>query len=136
LNDHDTDAPVQWLLCKAIARIGTPKAVHCLEDIYQHAVYYEMGKSALIGIRHWAYLQSHNFEHGMSQVPAPLIENIHKKYLNEDDRKMFPSPMQHAWTHAADQKYRESCSKIAQQEEVERNKELVKNAEYFVTLKP
>jgi len=136
LHDWDSDAPVQWLVCKAVSRIGTQKSVEFLEYIYQHTVYYELHKSALIGIRHRAFLQQDAFRHNISQVSATLIEKIYKQYCNFDSRNMLVTPIQYAMTDAADSAYQESSRKREKQERIEAKNELAKRAEYFKTLKP
>gem|GEM_PF-6142791 len=127
---------MQWLVCKAVSRIGTQKSVEFLEYIYQHTVYYELHKSALIGIRHRAFLQQDAFRHNISQVSATLIEKIYKQYCNFDSRNMLVTPIQYAMTDAADSAYQESSRKREKQERIEAKNELAKRAEYFKTLKP
>jgi len=136
LHDYDTDAPVQWLVCKAIARMWTQKSVESLEYVYQHTVYYELRKSALIGIRHRAFLQQDAFRHKTTQVPATFIEKIYKQYCDFDNREMLTIPMQHALTDTADHEYQEDSRKRKKQEKIEAKNELLERANYFKTLKP
>jgi hypothetical protein len=126
---------VQWLLCKAIARIKTEKSVECLEDIYKHSTYYEMHKSALIGIRHWAFLQSQTFLEDKQQVKRSIVYKIHKKYCDYNNQELLDPPTQHAWTNAADIKHQEELHKQEEKEKSDKKKQLAKDAKYYKTLK-
>ena len=99
-------------------------------------MYYELRKSALIGIRHRAFLQQDAFRHKTTQVPATFIEKIYKQYCDFDNREMLTIPMQHALTDTADHEYQEDSRKRKKQEKIEAKNELLERANYFKTLKP
>lgn len=138
MQDLDNDAPVQRLICKAIARIGTQKALETLEDIYKHACYYEMALSALTGIRHRAHIQQDAFKHNATLVPGKLIERIYIEYCGTNNRDMdkLKWPMQRARSGATYNKYYEKRHNSEQQEKEREKQRWEKNAAYFKTLQP
>jgi len=137
LHDRDSDSPVQWLLCKAIARIETQKAVESLEEIYKHSIYYEMHKSALIGIRHRSFLQEQKIGKVVeSQALPSLLLRIIKEYRDFDNRRILNTSKQHARTDVADIKNQEDSRKYKEIERQEEKERLARKTEYLKTLKP
>ena len=143
IQDIDQDAPVQRLLCKAIARIMSTKSVLMLEDIYKHAAYREMCISGVIGIRHWAALQERLLKRNISSVPQNIIQRINQTYYHGGEapevsewNMLVKTPMLSAFTTIATDEMHERKRKEAIRERQEKKIQLEKNAEYFKTLKP
>lgn len=142
MQDRDSDAPIQWLVCKLLARMQTDKAVLLLEDIHKHALYREMTIASLIGIKHRRSMQNSKLWNDLTAVNIPLVQRINHQYCNngratevsEWNFLMHKPNLRSAWTDIPRQKQQVREQEYRKQEAIATKQRLAKNAAYFATL--
>ena len=137
-NIVDEYAPLQYLILKNIASIGSHRALQMLESIMEHTLYKEMSTLAVCALR---FRSRHNQkqikigERYLTPEIARGMEHVNKRYMNSDIRYKTDNKIS-ARTHTADVQREKGHRDAAAQQSRETVTRQARDAEYFKTLQP